>query len=155
MRYAITWLAVVGWALAGCTATDPGAAPAAANDKVPPALVGTAWRLVALDAAGVLQPTTSTAPITAQIINEGDLRLSGSAGCNNYQASLDLTAGGFVVGDVATTRKLCSDDGVMQQERSFVATLARAQTATVREGQLEILDAQGTTILVFAAAGGQ
>jgi heat shock protein HslJ len=147
------WLTVVGWALAGCTAVDPGAAPAAASDKVPPALVGTTWRLVALDAAGTLQPAAGSAPITAQVINEGTLRLSGSAGCNTYNAPLDLSAGGFVVGNVATTRKACQDDAVMQQERRFVAMLARAQTATVREGQLEILDAQGTTILVFAAEG--
>ncbi|MBU6334863.1 MAG: META domain-containing protein [Chloroflexi bacterium] len=154
MRHTILWLTVVGWALAGCTAVDPGAAPAAASDKVPPALVGTTWRLVALDAAGTLQPAAGSAPITAQVINEGTLRLSGSAGCNTYNAPLDLSTGGFVVGNVATTRKACQDDAVMQQERRFVAMLARAQTATVREGQLEILDAQGTTILVFAAEGG-
>ena len=154
MRHTILWLTIVGWALAGCTAADPGAAPAAASDKIPPALVGTTWRLIALDAAGTLQPAAGGAPITAPVINEGNLRLSGSAGCNTYNAPLDLSAGGFVVGSVATTRKACRDEVVMQQEYRFVAILARAQTAAVREGQLEILDAQGVTILVFAAEGG-
>lgn len=66
-----------------------------------------------------LQPILSEFPITISI--ESYDSISGSAGCNRYFGPLiNLTATAFSTSNVGTTRMLCREDGVMEQERKYV-----------------------------------
>lgn len=72
--------------------------------------------------------------------------LSGSAGCNNFNA-------GYVAGDevltidaVATTRMFCNDPaGIMDQEAQFTTALSNAATYSIDGSTLTIRDAEGST----------
>ncbi|MDM0103329.1 META domain-containing protein [Variovorax sp. J22R24] len=49
--------------------------------------------------------------------------MKGFAGCNTFRATYKVQGDQIAVGPVATTRRMCSGEGVMQQEREFLAAL--------------------------------
>lgn len=56
--------------------------------------------------------------------------VKGFAGCNAFRASYTTNGDRIAVGPVATTRRMCSGEGVMQQEREFLAALKSTTTWT-------------------------
>jgi heat shock protein HslJ len=89
--------------------------------------------------------------VTLQIT---DGQISGSAGCNTYNATLTSTAddpSAFKVGPVAATRKACPDP-IMQQETRYLTLLSQAKAWKYDAGQLALLYASDTDVpqyLVF------
>ena len=62
-------------------------------------------------------------------------RLTGSAGCNTYNATFTIDGGAIEITPPATTRKICPEpEGVMEQETAYLAALAsaRATASTAR-----------------------
>lgn len=81
-----------------------------------------------------------------------DGSVSGSAGCNRYQASFELGDGTLTIGPAATTRKMCSEpDGIMEQESAFLAALASAATFRIDRRQLELRTASGALAVSLRA----
>ena len=84
--------------------------------------------------------------------------LSGFMGCNRYGGGPD--SGKYAATDdgtlsvfqpLAVTVQLCSEpEGVMEQEAAFVSALQSADAYRITDGRLEITDASGETVLVFA-----
>ncbi|MBC8253850.1 MAG: META domain-containing protein [Ardenticatenia bacterium] len=123
--------------------------------RVPPpttgsVLPGTKWVLTSLQG----QPLVSGTTISLNFEREW---LSGFAGCNAYGGGPD--SGGFVATDegsltipmLAVTVQLClTPEGVMEQEQAYVAAFTSAATYRLREDRLELQDATGETILVYA-----
>ena len=92
-------------------------------------LDGTKWRLVDLN--GDREPVLPDTQITMLF---ADGQISGSAGCNNYNSTVSSEAdspSSFVVGAIATTKKLCSEP-VMNQEQAYLARLGRSGGMVVR-----------------------
>lgn len=58
----------------------------------------------------------------------GDGVVKGFGGCNSLRARYSVDGDRIAVGTVATTRRICPGEGVMQQEREFIAAL----TSTTR-----------------------
>lgn len=52
----------------------------------------------------------------------------GFAGCNTLRGTYTVQGDRIRIGPVATTRRYCSDEGVMQQEREFIAALSSTTT---------------------------
>ncbi len=52
----------------------------------------------------------------------------GFAGCNTLHATYKVQGDQVRIGPVATTRRYCSGEGVMQQEREFIAALSSTTT---------------------------
>jgi len=77
--------------------------------------------------------------------------VSGSAGCNTFRATYTAEADRVVIGPVATTRKTCTGEGVMQQEREFLAALASVTTWAVDGGLLDMHRADGERALTAIA----
>jgi heat shock protein HslJ len=93
-------------------------------------LGGGEWTLAAFDRD---RPASGTAPITLAF---EDGKITGSAGCNGYFASVDESAPGRItVGPVGSTRKACSGEQ-MGAERLFLDRLGKTAGYGFRMGKL-------------------
>ncbi len=106
-------------------------------------LRGTAWQLVSLGGADVMEGTT----ITLRFDDEG--QVSGSAGCNSYGGTYGVAEGELSVGMLFSTLMACMEPGVMEQERAYLAALETAERYELTADQLVITYADGEQ-LVFA-----
>jgi heat shock protein HslJ len=98
-------------------------------------LNGTQWWLTSIDTSTVIPGSEVTAEFA---INDDGASgtISGSAGCNTYNAEI---VGVFQVGPPVTTKMACGNPpGVMDQETTYLAALARASSFTLAGGQLLI-----------------
>lgn len=111
----------------------------------------TEWTLVAYhNGRGLVTPLADT-QITA--IFNAETGLTGSAGCNTYQAAYEQTDSALTIGMAASTRRLCGQpDGVMQQEAAFLAMLPAVATYALSPDQLDLKNAAGITIAQFLPA---
>lgn len=130
---------------AATAAATPSDTPAAAPTVASPALDGTRWRLVTLRSRDV------TGVLITLAFNAG--QTGGNAGCNDYGGAYNIAAdGAFTLPSVSQTEKACTDPaGVMQLEASYLTALADATLARVTDDRLELADAAGETLLVFAS----
>jgi uncharacterized lipoprotein YbaY len=104
------------------------------------------WLLASLKQAPVLPGSR----IYMQFANQ---RVSGSAGCNDYDGPYQLTMDTLDVGDLATTRKTCElPQGVMEQEAVYISALQSSAAYLVQDGQLVIENADGVEVLRYNAA---
>jgi heat shock protein HslJ len=113
------------------------------------------WRLVDLNSH--TEPALPEVEVTLQI---ADGQLSGSAGCNNYNATLTGSAddpSAFKVGPIATTKKACPEP-IMKQEADYLTRLGQAKAWKYDAGQLALLYASDTATpqyLVFEPVAGR
>ncbi len=129
----IVWLGV----LTGCASQmQPATALSPAS--------GTEWQLTHMNQVAV-------APAVVRLLIS-DTDVSGLGFCNQYRAPIRVfTAQALELDAVSSTRKLCMDDTVMQQEQQYFAALSRIQTYA-RDGQQLVLYGADGTELRFEAA---
>ena len=129
----IVLVALVGWIALLITACGGGGSP---SDP----LAGTSWELTAYGKTSPIPGTT----ITAQF-EDGQVR--GSAGCNSYGGSYQVSGNTITTGPLAITEMACMDpEGGMEQEQTVMAFLQDAQTFRLADEQLEILRADGEAL---------
>jgi heat shock protein HslJ len=113
------------------------------------------WRLVDLNSH--TEPALPDVTVTLQIANG---QISGSAGCNTYNATLTGSTDDpsvFKVGSIATTKKACPDP-IMKQETDYLTHLGQAKAWKYDAGQLALLYASNTDnpqYLVFEPVAGR
>jgi heat shock protein HslJ len=71
----------------------------------------------------------------------------GSSGCNTFRAPYTSEGNRLTIGAAATTRKSCPAEGVMEQERQFLAALKTAKVWTIESGRLDVHRADGERVL--------
>jgi heat shock protein HslJ len=103
-------------------------------------LIGTSWLAEDIGGRGVVDGVYST------LIFESEERVSGSSGCNRYQAPLQLSGTALRLGMASTTRRACPP-AVMDQERRFLAALDAARTYRRDGSTLWLFDGTGETLL--------
>ena len=79
--------------------------------------------------------------------------VSGSSGCNTFHGPFRVDGNALSIGPLATTRKLCSGEGVMAQEREFIAALESATSWDIVRGMLDVHRGDGERVLTASAAG--
>jgi heat shock protein HslJ len=114
--------------------TSPPAPDAPAGDAE-----GQTFYVASFGSASAPQPVINGTEITAHFGND---QISGFAGCNNYSGTLTATGDYFTVTNVVTTRKVCADD-VMAQEQAYLAGL---QATTGYDWQQNVVGAAGTVV---------
>jgi heat shock protein HslJ len=117
---------------------------------VPPApepLVGTNWTLDSFHAADAVSSVTAGITITAVFDENGSV--TGSAGCNRYFASYNVTGTSVSIGPAGSTKMYCNGPGVMQQESTYLTSLSRAAAFAITGDRLSLADANGATLLSF------
>ncbi len=124
--------------LAGC-------GPGRATD-----LIDTEWTLVSLNGEDLVESTQI-------ILYLKEDYLGGSMTCNNYGGGPDsgkyeaTDEGTLKVSQLAVTVQDCAEpEGIMEQEAVYIETLRNAATYRVMDDRLEIDDAAGETLLIFA-----
>jgi heat shock protein HslJ len=104
-------------------------------------------------ATGVLQGDAFTSiligsEITATFDENG--ALSGSAGCNTYNASYTTDGDTIEIDAPSSTKMACPEpEGVMDQEAAYLAALPTAATFRVNGGLLELLSAEGSAVVTY------
>ncbi len=107
-------------------------------------LEGSEWVLIQIDGEPILPGSKTT------LIFEVD-RIHGKGGCNDYFASYSLGEDGDIeFGLAGSTMMFCPDpEGVMDQEFSFLQTLAEVSSVSMEGGLLILKDEAGVSRLVF------
>ena len=103
------------------------------------ALTGKTWQLVSyFDGASAQVSVLNGTEITA--IFGADSMVSGSAGCNTYEASYQSTSNTLSFGAASATSMFCeTPEGIMQQEGMYLAVLPTAATYQISSSQLQDL----------------
>jgi heat shock protein HslJ len=116
-------------------------------------LAGTSWQVTGVNngrqaVVGVLSGTS----LTMAFGNDG--KLSGSAGCNNFNASYRNDGSTLRIEAPTTTRMTCAQpEGRMAQEAQFLAALSSAATARREGDRLELRTASGALAVSARLAG--
>ena len=129
----------------------PTTAPQEAESGDGTLLPGTQWALTSLNGEGLIEGTEINLYFEEAL-------LGGSMTCNRYGGGRDsgkyiATADGALTlpGPSNITVQLCTTpEGVMEQERAYVEALWTSASYSVVDDQLQIRNAAGETILVFA-----
>jgi heat shock protein HslJ len=85
----------------------------------------------------------------------GDGVVKGFGGCNSLRARYSVNGDQIAVGTVATTRRTCPGEGVMQQEREFIAALRSTTTWAFSGALLDMHRPDGERTLIGSREGGE
>jgi len=101
-------------------------------------LLGTVWLAEDIGGRGVVGRARSTMEFT----KPG--QVGGLAGCNRYFGPVTLDGGAIRFGNLAATRKMCSQ-ALMDQEQRFLQALSAAKRlAFTHDGRMLLIYADGT-----------
>jgi heat shock protein HslJ len=115
----------------------------------PTSLVGTLWQLTAYynGKDGFVSVLLDT-EVMATFGEDG--KLSGSAGCNNYSASYEVTGDQITIGPAAATMMMCpTPEGIMEQEGAYLAALESATAFQLEGKNLTMTNAEGMQVLTY------
>lgn len=110
-------------------------------------LAGTRWRLESLGPPGEETPASAGANVTLEFAAEG--RAGGSGGCNTYGGPYTVENGSLTFGPLASTRKACVDQGVMELEAQYLAALQAVSEFELAGDSLTLTSAGGQSVLNF------
>ena len=115
----------------------------------PPALAGSSWEVTGFNNGrdAVVSPLAGT----TLTLSFEDATIVGHAGCNGFRASYTHDGDRLSVGAAASTRKACGGEGVMQQEREFLAAIESATKWQIERDLLDVHRADGQRVLTAKA----
>jgi heat shock protein HslJ len=88
--------------------------------------------------------------ITANFTSDG--KLSGKAGCNNYNTGYKVDGNSIQIEPAATTRMMCSEpQGVMEQEAAYLKALEAAKTFELVGSRLTLFGEDGARLVEYIA----
>ena len=130
-----------------------GAVTAKFSALEPVSLEGSSWQVIGYNNGK--QAVVSVIIGTKIAANFGeDGTLSGSAGCNNYNATYEFDQENISIGPAAATRMFCQEpEGIMEQEVQYLAALETAATYLIEVDKMEMRTAEGALAATFQAAG--
>jgi heat shock protein HslJ len=111
------------------------------TESVPVTLTGTTWSATGIN-NGKQAVVSLVADTTVTAVFGEDGTITGSAGCNTYNGTYEVSGTDLTIGTLATTMMACEPD-VSTQEADYLAALARVTTYSISGDQLELRDAQG------------
>ena len=152
---------IVGILVAGCTTPSPQTVPVtplpttAMPVTMPEetTLTGT-WTLVSILAQG---RGTSMVPLTTITTTFTESGLGfGSAGCNRYVVTYQVSGDRIAVGKPAVAKNECSSPiGVSDQETIYLSNLKAAERFTIDGERLTFYDLKGTVLLIYDRSASQ
>jgi heat shock protein HslJ len=155
---ALLWLLLV---LTGCIQPEGATTPPAANTPGATAeapstegetavLANSKWTLTLFGAPDAETPVVAGSTITLAFDANG--QAGGSSGCNTYGGSYEVQGDQLRFGELISTLIACVDQGVMEQEMTYLTALQSAGRFAIDGDMLRVWydDEQG--VLVFNAA---
>lgn len=74
-------------------------------------------------------------------------RVNGFSGCNSFTASATDNPKGIIIGDIASTRMMCSEAKLMELENDFLYQLRDYRTLKIEKNQLLLLGRDGEALV--------
>ena len=120
------------------------------EEAVADPLTGTHWQVRSYrspaEAGGMASPVAGT-QLTAEFV---DGNMSGSAGCNSYNAGYTVDGDSLSISPLAVTMMFCGElEGTMDQEAAFLTALEAASSFKLETDQLHILNNNGQVVVDF------
>jgi heat shock protein HslJ len=134
------------------TLTPASGEPLVFRAEPEPTLEGVTWKVTGFNNGR--QAVVSAVTGTTLTLTFEDGMVRGSAGCNTFRAPYTADGNRLSIGAAAATRKACAEEGVMEQERKFLAALATARVWTVEGGTLDVHRADGERVLMATGTAG-
>ena len=101
------------------------------------ALAGTSWQATGINnGRGGVAGVVAGSAVTMTFGTDG--RVSGSAGCNRFTAGYQASGRSLKITAPATTRRMCPEPGLMEQEQAFVKALESVATMRFEGKRLEL-----------------
>ena len=148
-RFYLTGALVLLLALVASVALVSAAQPAASSTAQAGAtLEGPRWVLVSY--AGLDGKTMQAIPGTETTAQFANGTVSGSAGCNRYNAPYTVDGNKIQIGLGMSTMMACPPP-IMDQEAAYLANLQAAASYKITGDQLTLANAKGSTVLTFKA----
>ncbi len=108
-------------------------------------LLETLWTLTDIQTGNAVSSVVVGSTVTATFAAEG--RVTGSAGCNTYFAGYTLGDDNALTIDApGSSRKLCPDDAVMQQENQYLQVLTTTESYSIADGVLTLNLSDGNAL---------
>lgn len=116
-------------------------------------LTDATWDLVSYQGSGgnMVEILPGTI-ITAEFGEDGSV--AGSAGCNNYFGTYEVTENSMTIGPTGSTLMYCEDDGLMEQETAYITNLNSVKYYSITGNQLTLEDENGNAILIYSVSAG-
>jgi heat shock protein HslJ len=116
-------------------------------------LAGTTWQVTGINnGRNALVSLVAGSTVTLQFLADG--KVAGSAGCNQYTARYEADGSKLRISAPASTRRLCPDTGVMEQEQAFLKALEAVSTMRMEGNRVELRDAKGAMQVVATKSSG-
>jgi len=113
-------------------------------------LEGSSWKLESY--VNNLGHSVSPVSNTKMNLEFKDERISGSSGCNSYFAKYTQNGNSLSFGLIGATKMYCTNPAVMEQETTFLSSLALIKTFKVEGNKLKLIDGNGKVLLTFTKA---
>ncbi len=114
----------------------------------PATLKNTRWQATGINnGRGGVVSNSITHLVTAQF---SDDEIQGNAGCNQFSADYVVNKQQLKIGSVRTTRKYCSEEGVMDLEQQFLQALNQSTNYEIKADKLRFRNAKGALQLSFS-----
>jgi heat shock protein HslJ len=135
----------------GCAKNaSPAASPSSAHaDSDGGRLAQTTWALTSYASETGQQAVLPDTTITATF-DSGNI--TGSAGCNRYSASYQLSGDEIKVSSIASTLMYCAPDDVMTQETTYLLLLKTVTAYAISGNVLTLSGEAGSSQLIFHSA---
>lgn len=118
------------------------------GNQTPPNFEGTSWKLdTYLSSIDHLVSPMSSTKLTLEF---KDGRISGSSGCNSFFAKYTVEDKSMSFGLIGATKMYCSNQGVMEQEQTYLMRLESVKTYKIEGNKLSLIDSNGKTVLVYS-----
>jgi heat shock protein HslJ len=134
---------VVAFGFSACGGDDDSGSNGGSTQD-PAALEGESWILTQMLSAG---GQTQIVEVGVSAEFDGST-ISGTAGCNTYNASYEASGGDISFGPIAATKKLCPEDEQSTEDR-YLQLLAGIGSFEVSGRSMSMNDADGTPVLQF------
>lgn len=76
-------------------------------------------------------------------------KVQGNTGCNYFSASYEVNDQELRFGLPRTTRKVCAEDGYMEQEQQYLQALVNTARYELKAGKLNLRDNKGSLMVAF------
>jgi heat shock protein HslJ len=96
---------------------------------------------------GDLVPVIPGTAVTAIFDRNGTV--TGSGGCNRYRAPYSIRDFAISISPPSSTKLLCNDSGVMEQEFYYFTNLPKVVQFRINKTELVLYDKSGNPVLVF------
>ncbi|RKZ17552.1 hypothetical protein DRQ53_03255 [bacterium] len=114
-------------------------------------LAGTSWLVRACN-NGSEAVVSVLAGSELTMIFGADGSVSGSGGCNNFRGSGEIEGNALHIGPLASTRRMCMQEGVSDQESRFLAALEGVATWEIRGERAQLRDGNGALMVDLVSA---